>query len=241
MSVHDRGGVVPDRNVESGVRADTHAEGDGVTPEDAEEFTQSLGQIVAGSWRQIAWAQNQGIPEALGLSTRDWVDQRLGGYVSLNLPQRREAVAELTEQGMNNYAIADVLGTSESSVRRDKASSDASDDEQQPAEAVTEADKASDDARRTEALPDDLIERVRSGATSLTEAEGVAAERTKRIAKYVREVRDALDLLTRMVGHPIPGDLSEALTEEEQTALGMVLDALQKEGTNGRRRRHASV
>jgi hypothetical protein len=41
---------------------------------------QSLGQIAAGSWRQIAWAQKQGIPKLLGLSTEDWAKQRLGGY-----------------------------------------------------------------------------------------------------------------------------------------------------------------
>ncbi len=27
--------------------------------EDAEEFTQSLGQILGGTWRQIAWAKSQ--------------------------------------------------------------------------------------------------------------------------------------------------------------------------------------
>ena len=67
-----------------------------ISAEDAEEYTQSLGQIVGGSWRQIAWASRLGIPEALGLSTEDWVQQRLGGYVRLSVSERREAVKELT-------------------------------------------------------------------------------------------------------------------------------------------------
>jgi len=53
--------------------------------DDAEEFTQSLGKIIGGGWRQIAWADRMGIPEALGLSTQDWVERRLGGYVRLSV------------------------------------------------------------------------------------------------------------------------------------------------------------
>jgi hypothetical protein len=63
--------------------------------QDAEEYTQSLGQIVAGSWRQIAWAQKQGIPGLLGLATEEWAKQRLGGYIRLSIEERREAVLEL--------------------------------------------------------------------------------------------------------------------------------------------------
>jgi hypothetical protein len=62
----------------------------------AEEYTQSLGQIVAGSWRQIAWAHKQGIPQLLGLSTEQWVKQRLGGYIHLPIEERREAVQNCT-------------------------------------------------------------------------------------------------------------------------------------------------
>lgn len=91
-----------------------------MTPEDAEEYTQSLGQIVAGSWRQVAWAHKQGIPAALGLSTEEWVQDRLGGYVRLAIPERREAVRELSEDGMSQRQIASVLGVDEGTVRNDK-------------------------------------------------------------------------------------------------------------------------
>jgi phage N-6-adenine-methyltransferase len=98
-----------------------------ISAEDAEEYTQSLGQIVGGSWRQIAWASRLGIPEALGLSTEDWVQQRLGGYVRLSVSERREAVKELTAslddggQGMTQREAAEVMGVSPMTVNRDLA------------------------------------------------------------------------------------------------------------------------
>jgi hypothetical protein len=65
-----------------------------VKREDAEEFTQSLGQIVGGSWRQIALAKRLGVPQALGLSVDEWVNKRLGGYVRMTVEDRRRAVEE---------------------------------------------------------------------------------------------------------------------------------------------------
>jgi hypothetical protein len=90
-----------------------------MTPDEAEEYTQSLGQITGGLWRQIAWAEQQGIPAALGLNLRQWVGDRLGGYVRLEVPERREAVAELAEEGMSQRGIADVVGVSPSTVNHD--------------------------------------------------------------------------------------------------------------------------
>lgn len=97
-----------------------------MTPEDAEEYTQSLGQIVAGSWRQIAWAQRQGIPGALGMTTEQWVQERLGGYVRLAIPERREAVRELTAPladgggGLSTREAAAVLGVRNGTVWNDQ-------------------------------------------------------------------------------------------------------------------------
>lgn len=90
--------------------------------QDAEEYTESLGQIVAGSWRQIAWAQRLGVPQSLGLTTKQWVNDRLGGYVKLSMPERREAVLELVAEGESNVAIAEVLGVDEGTVRNDRRS-----------------------------------------------------------------------------------------------------------------------
>lgn len=92
-----------------------------MTPEDAEEYTQSLGQIFGGSWRQIAWAERQGIPAKLDLTTEQWVTQRLGGYVRLAASERRGAARELAEEGMSQRQIGAALGVSQPTVNRDLA------------------------------------------------------------------------------------------------------------------------
>jgi hypothetical protein len=107
-----------------------------VSPDDAEEFTQTLGQIGGGLWRQIAWADRQGIPAALGLTTREWVEQRIGGYVRLAIPERREAVAELTAEGMSQRDVADVLGVGKTTIVRDLCGPDGPPDGGQQVEQV---------------------------------------------------------------------------------------------------------
>lgn len=87
--------------------------------EDAEEYTQSLGQIVGGSWRQIALAKRLGVPQALGLTTEQWVHQRLGGYIKLAIPERREAVKELTASGDSTRDVAEIVGVSHVTVADD--------------------------------------------------------------------------------------------------------------------------
>lgn len=89
--------------------------------DDAEEYTQSLGQIVAGSWRQIALAKRLGVPKALGLSTEQWVNDRLNGYVKLSIAERRAAVAELTGEGMSQRQVGEILGVDPATVNRDVA------------------------------------------------------------------------------------------------------------------------
>jgi 16S rRNA G966 N2-methylase RsmD len=88
----------------------------GMNQQDAEEFTQSLGQIVAGSWRQVALAKRLGVPQALGLSTEQWVNDRLGGYVKMSLPEKREAVRELSGNGHSVREIEAITGISKSTV-----------------------------------------------------------------------------------------------------------------------------
>lgn len=100
--------------------------------QDAEEYTQSLGQIVSGGWRQIALGEKLGVPKALGLSTEDWVKSRLGGYVRLSIAERREAVSELAEEGRSNRDIAGVLGVSKDTVRNDKAGDKSPGDQKNP-------------------------------------------------------------------------------------------------------------
>jgi len=99
---------------------------------DAEEYTQALGQVVAGGWRQVALGERLGVPDALGLSTRDWVEDRLGGYIRMAIPERRAAVAELTAEGMSNVAVAAVLGVDEGTIRNDRKGSSESSESSEP-------------------------------------------------------------------------------------------------------------
>jgi hypothetical protein len=108
-----------------------------VNKHDAEEYTQSLGQIVSGSWRQVALAQRLGVPQALGLSVEDWVQQRLGGYIRMSIPERREAVKELIssndgEKRLTNQEIGEILGVSEPTVRRDSSYDEAPETSDEP-------------------------------------------------------------------------------------------------------------
>jgi N6-adenosine-specific RNA methylase IME4 len=90
-----------------------------VKPEDAEEYTQALGQVVAGGWRQIALAQRLGVPKALKLSVDDWVKQRLGGYVKYSVEERQHAVKTLAAEGHSEREIAKVTGVDRYTVRED--------------------------------------------------------------------------------------------------------------------------
>ena len=123
---------------------------------DAEEYTQALGQVVAGSWRQVALGKRLGVPRALGLTTREWVEDRLGGYVRLSIEERREAVAELTGDGMTQRETAEVLGVDVATVNRDvnpvaNATDTAPDPASPPAEPVADA-TADEDGRPLDAF-----------------------------------------------------------------------------------------
>lgn len=96
-----------------------------MTPDDAEEYTQSLAQIGGGLWRQILWAQRTGVPAALGLSLRDWVDKRLGGYVRMAVEERKQVHKTLTAlkedggEGLTQREAAQVTGAGLGTVNAD--------------------------------------------------------------------------------------------------------------------------
>jgi transposase len=122
-----------------------------MSAEAAEEYTASLGQIGAGFWRQIHWADQQGVPEALGVGLTEWVTDRLGGYVRLSMEDRTEAILELHELGLSNRKIAAILGVSEPTVRRVmSASNDAPELEDASNDRDDSEDDASNDAEEDE-------------------------------------------------------------------------------------------
>jgi N6-adenosine-specific RNA methylase IME4 len=90
-------------------------------PDAAREYSESLGMIGTGWWRQVAWAHRQNIPGALGMTTREWVETFVGGWQRLPIGDRREAVLELTTgpDPLSQRATADVLGVSHTQVQRD--------------------------------------------------------------------------------------------------------------------------
>jgi transcriptional regulator with XRE-family HTH domain len=69
-------------------------------------------------WRLMTLAVKQGVPEALGMSTEQWVNEHLGGYIKMAAPERLEAVKEMTANRMTQYEVANVLGINQSTVSR---------------------------------------------------------------------------------------------------------------------------
>lgn len=111
--------------------------------EDAEEYTQSLGQIVGGSYRQIRLAQKLGVPEALGLDLTDWVNSRLGGYVRYAAEDRRPIAKELDAEGLSQRQIGEVLGVDPMTVNRDlRAVANATENSENGGENVANATRA---------------------------------------------------------------------------------------------------
>lgn len=99
--------------------------------DDAEEYTAALGLIAEGAYRKVALGLKLGVPKALGMKREDWVARI--GTIKMSIQDRQEAVKELAADGFNNCEIADVLGVTEPTVRRDMSSFDDT-DEKKPLE-----------------------------------------------------------------------------------------------------------
>jgi transposase-like protein len=113
---------------------------------DAEEYTQGLSQIGAGWWRQIALGFRLGVPEALGLEPREWVEERLGGYMRQSIPERQEAVKELAAEGHTQSEIADTLGVTQQTISRDLHADDQPDTQMSSPEPEPDETAQADDA-----------------------------------------------------------------------------------------------
>lgn len=165
--------------------------------EDAEEATQALGQICAGSWRTIALYVRLGVPEALGLTTREWVEQRLGGYVRFSIPEERKAAsAELVAEGMTQRQAADVLGVSQKTIDRDLELFDSEHEGEAPTEDAGAEARESNDSPEPE--PPDLFG---DDDSVLVELEGeddrlAARERDARLILLVSKAQAAVAPVT---------------------------------------------
>lgn len=98
-----------------------------MTPENAEEITQGLAQNFDGQYRVLAGLRSEGIHTALGFKDfKDYVNERLGGYVSMSIEKRREAAKELTDEGLKQREVAEVLGVDQKTVSNDLRSEEKS-------------------------------------------------------------------------------------------------------------------
>jgi N6-adenosine-specific RNA methylase IME4 len=172
--------------------------------EDAEEYTQALGQVVAGGWRQIALGKKLGVPKALGLSVQDWVQQRLGGYIKLSISERRQAALELKAEGFSQRESAELLGVDEGTIRGDlgKRNAENSAAALQKATPIEESEIVS--AENSAADPIDTIAAISATEESLREhavkearqrREEEREKRRQENAEKIRNVSDAKELL----------------------------------------------
>jgi hypothetical protein len=93
-----------------------------ISKEQAEEFTRNAAELVHIGYKNILWADNVGIPTVLGYeSLRDWVTDKLGGYIRYPIEERREIAKELRANGKTKTAIGEILGVSNDTIKNDLA------------------------------------------------------------------------------------------------------------------------
>lgn len=121
----------------------------------------------------------------------------------------------VTEERVNLDDAITLLDAREEKARQDAAARE----ERERREAAL--------AVRVEKLPADLAERVMQETLGIDEAESIVKQRADRLAAWAEKIRTGLETITRMVGNPMPADLKDLLTDEENTTLAAVIGALE--------------
>ena len=200
--------------------------------DDAEEYTQALAQVGGGWWRQIALAQRLGVPEQLGYeSTRDWVEERLGHYPKIPVPERREAVAELAAEGRSQREIGDVLGVDQATVHRDLKPApvaDASASPEPDPERPVDAD-ASPEPEQTFPEPESEIANARaeSGRAPTEWDERAQRESERRAARVnLQRILTFLASPTTVPPEKLAAEYADVVHEFDQTELNFAVQTM---------------
>lgn len=220
-----------------------------ISAEDAEEYTRAVGQVMSGGWRLCAAAHRLGVPEAMGMTSREWV-REIGGAVRLGLDERREAVKELTDpEGEFNFSqreAADVLGigtmtvnrdlrgvpdgTAETSAVQEDAEADVPDGTPEEFADCGDCGEPHDDDEPCPEIvvyPPDLggpptVGDVRAEISGAFDDEAVGAEMAA--AKHVADMARVRATWARFMGDRPPGVLAEGLERDELHRLLRDLD-----------------
>ncbi|HKE79033.1 MAG TPA: DNA N-6-adenine-methyltransferase [Solirubrobacteraceae bacterium] len=87
-------------------------------PEQANEFTDGLGQVFAGAVRLAGLAVELDVPQALGLTPEEWAQRRLAGHVRLSIAERRAVVDANPER--SSRELGEALGVDHATIARDR-------------------------------------------------------------------------------------------------------------------------
>jgi len=89
-----------------------------MTADDAAEWSEAIGQVNTGGWRQVVLAVKMGVPQELGLEPAEWAAKympELGRVPRKELP---EAAKELTDAGLTQREAGAVLGVGQRTIGR---------------------------------------------------------------------------------------------------------------------------
>lgn len=205
-------------------------------PREAEELTQGLGQVHAGSWRVTGSLIRLGVPKALGLTDEQWVQERLGGTVRMAVGERRIAVRELADEGMTQRQIAATLGVTQPLVSSDINSDKNLSDQPKKRRSKADGDKnLSDNTAELERLRKQNAELERKLAdASKPEHPGTQVGALQRqIAELQEENKKQKQDMMQLSG--TAGELEETLkkvatTNDEREQQQIALAALNKVG-----------
>ena len=98
------------------------------------------------------------------------MQKRLGGYIKLNVDDRRKAVAELADEGLSQRAIGEVVGVSQMQVKRDMAETNVSKSMEESAQIETNVSEPADPVSEKRAAKEAVREERREVNRALVQA-----------------------------------------------------------------------